>query len=90
MSEYIQGPWVIVVKDDGSLVIEAEKGASCVISLAGWYGERGDGPANAHLITAAPEMYKAIETALRHHDESCLGQDTWEILRTSLAKARRG
>lgn len=26
--------------------------------------------ADARLIVAAPEMYKAIETALRHHDEA--------------------
>lgn len=47
-------------------------------------------PISENLIDAAPEMYKAIKTALIHFDESCVGTDTWKILRMALDKATQG
>lgn len=43
---------------------------------------------NVSLIVAAPELLEACEAVLYHIEHDCEGNDTADILRAAIAKAR--
>nr|WP_313011673.1 hypothetical protein [Brucella intermedia] len=89
------GPWEAHISD--------VRGTLCVVAAGTWIcGEiwndvaplpEREAKANAHLISAAPELFEALDMA-RRYMKTCLGSSFWDgpnpypIIDAALAKAR--
>lgn len=100
MSEWTPGPWAVEadMRSNMNRYGEADEGEY----LAGWNitskagdvvgieGITDESPANAHLIAAAPDLYKALAAIMNHHASKVLfgnrqmADNAWN----ALAKAR--
>lgn len=89
MTQFTPGPWYI-----NTLAGPTEIAASdpfVEIGVAYTDGQDDNGKANAHLISAAPDMYKALERLLAAYavDESSEEwPDEWRNCLAALKKAR--
>lgn len=86
--KWTPGPWVVV---DGSLTdnisVNSVDGDYYIATTHGWAGIDADDDtcaANSHLISAAPELYEALQNAIA----AGLPEDVWQEARAALAKAR--
>lgn len=67
------GPWAVTDADDDDpdfiwfVVAENEMWVAAMYQFAG--GEDTEGKANACLISAAPELYEALEEMIRQYDD---------------------
>ena len=64
---HTQGPWKVTagIVDNPRLIVEDDIGNPvCAMPLRGVYGDTVKMTANAHLISAAPEMYEALQAIL--------------------------
>lgn len=88
-TEFTPGPWSVY--DVGEFPgVDSDSGESIIV-----WGDNGDesgvrGMANAHLISAAPELYEALDNILQNtlSNQSERGQIAVMKARAALAKAR--
>jgi hypothetical protein len=62
-TQFTPAPWLRI----GSEIVEAERQHIRICFLPSDWREYASGPANAHLIAAAPELFEALATALCPH-----------------------
>lgn len=99
--KWTPGPWVVIIDDDGNPLsgrpsVVASDELDCVIIhwdgfvQTYWRSARGDGEihANARLISAAPELYEALEEWLQTEDSPEAWIHCRQRARDALAKAR--
>lgn len=95
MASHTPGPWFTHISE--------VRGDLCVVSDRAWIcGEilnrvrtisEEEATANAHLISAAPDLFEALDMA-RRYMKTCLGSSFWDgpnpypIIDAALAKAR--
>jgi len=66
MSNFTQGPWVVVDEDETSIRINGAQGEWVADCCDGHYDDEGEfhrtteSLPNAHLIAAAPELFEAL------------------------------
>jgi hypothetical protein len=90
MSKHTPGPWDQIVKMDGFTAVGANTLIARVFSTA--FKDLENEKANARLIAAAPDMYRALELiinsdmAQREEDEGEISTEL-SIVRAAIAKA---
>lgn len=90
MSGFTKGPWIITsvggVDSSGSIAIGAEGKAICDVWTFDVCVETKK--ANAHLISAAPELYEALRVVFEEENCDGFADETQHIIRKALSKAR--
>ena len=95
MSKFTRGPWNMVVSDKRGLYSEIaatdvdDRGRSirCVVAYTAWTPKAwGNALSNAHLITAAPDMYEALISI--ENDDGRIPAEIWEMRQAALKKAK--
>jgi len=85
MSEYAKGKWKATTNVWGAVIVMAD---NYICRLDGIESPRETREANAHLISAAPEMYEALEAVKdRIEGEWELDADSFQLVLKALAKA---
>lgn len=84
-AKFTKGTWKRNYHANGCQYVSAKVGLNGSYSIASTHGP--DDVANAHLIAAAPDMYKMLERFSKYFEEMCEGEVTDEI-NNLLAKAR--
>jgi hypothetical protein len=74
MSEHTKGPWKTIM-DRNTLMVQSEDEFETWVARPIVGIPAKESKANANLIAAAPEMYEAIQAALRIKDLWCLLED---------------
>lgn len=97
-TKWTKGPWVSHEHGVGELIVYDALDQTCICSLIdcdeslAWkhdYSVSEEGRANAQLISAAPELYEALQTCLDClGDEFALPGDIIDDAEAALAKAR--
>jgi len=74
MTEYTPGPWVVDPDDrpgmEYNIHVVSRCGLICFMAHSG-KADNSEFEANAHLISAAPEMYKALLEVRHHANDEC-------------------
>lgn len=84
-TEHTPKPWKISETDEeGHYVIESEDGKTAICYGAGFYGENNPSEANAHLISAAPDLLEALKSVVAIADRKT---DEFDRARSAIAKA---
>ena len=94
MSEYTKGPWKHADAPEGCseqiYAPQAGNGNGGLITVISSGVSKEEDIANAHLISAAPEMYEALEAVKdRIEGEWELDADSFQLVLKALAKAER-
>ena len=92
-TKFTRGPWVVDALADGrpmriTAPYESPHRKGGIVQITRWNAitlpSSEEGKANAHLISAAPDMFAALEFMYENGD----GYDAREMARNALAKAR--
>lgn len=89
--KWTPGPWVVVADETAAQVT----GFPCVyangytvVGTEGMYGDIDTDFANAHLISAAPDLYEALDQLIAISEVDCPSLEDLEGAKEALAKAR--
>lgn len=101
-AKHTQGPWEIGKNEFGEVevfykpekigrfVIADNIGGEVMVSDSGLYDDYSEVEANAHLISAAPELLAALEGILKANPTEQSMVPAVEIAKAAIAKAKGG
>lgn len=87
-TKFTPGPWEVVESWLGELNVVARKRDRCfgiALNVGGeitftekGYTDKSEGTANAHLIAAAPDMYRLLDTLCKMDEAEVCVKEPWE------------
>lgn len=92
-AQHTPGPWFVVQNghycdiNTGPEIWDPSIAETCA-SKHGWGADVES--ANAHLIAAAPDLFKALETLVKQADAHNIEGAFWDDARAAIAKAKGG
>lgn len=86
---FTNGPWELRPNDMGGLstLIYPTESEYPVAEVTGYYSSAGQTLANAKLVAAAPELFKALQQAIAYIDGERTAVDALANARAIIAKA---